>query len=139
MILIIFLTLLATMINLIKFIHLLCTLSLLGGTLFCFATAGKYKSIASPLFHKIILYTCIAALLTGTLLVYPKHFTFHTPWIQAAYLLVFLYATIIILLNKFRDSSIYQYRIPILGTYFSLIILLILVIHDAVTKITFLF
>lgn len=126
------------MINLIKFIHMLCTLSLLGGTLYCFVHTAKTRSLATSTMHRTILYIGTFALLTGTLLVYPKHFTFHTPWIQAAYILVVSYLSIIGLMSRYRGKLIFKYHGIILTIYFSLIVLLVLVIHDAVTKTTIL-
>jgi hypothetical protein len=84
---------------------------------------------------------------TGTLLVLPKHFTFHTPWIQAAYVLTTLYSLSIITLIFFRKKR----RVKMAGdkltqgqqylwrlAYLALLFILILVVHDAVTKTRFL-
>lgn len=83
-----------------------------------------------------MLFISLVALITGTLLVVPKHFTFHTPWIQAAYLLITLFGLSIFLLIKYgsRLKPILQKLI-----YMTLILALVCVIHDAVTKTTFLF
>jgi hypothetical protein len=126
------------MIDLIKFIHVICALSLLGTTLYCFAFIGKHKRPVSVFTNKVILYISLLALLTGTMLVYPKHFTFHTPWIQAAYILIICYAGIIGLYHHYRNSFLFKYNPFLFLTYFILFILLILVVHDAVTKSTFL-
>jgi hypothetical protein len=126
------------MINLIKFIHVIFALSLLGITMFCFAFISKNKTPVSPYIHQLILYISIIALITGTLLVYPKHFTFHTPWIQAAYILVICYASLIALFNRYRHLFLFKNKTVLLLTYFMLILLLVGVIHDAVTKTTFL-
>jgi len=95
-----------------------------------------------------MLVLCLFAMITGTLLVIPKHFTFHTPWIQAAYLLLLcagLGIFSLILLKKKRilkkgnepfsrkERAVWQFA------YFVLAIVLIGIIHDAVTKTTFVF
>jgi uncharacterized membrane protein SirB2 len=80
-----------------------------------------------------MLYFSLFAILTGTLLVYPKHFTFHTPWIQAAYLLVTIFSLGILTLQKKNKIP----RLIKLFSYLILIVILIGVIHDAVTKSTF--
>lgn len=86
---------------------------------------------------KVMLGLALLALLTGTLLVYPKHFTFHTPWIQAAYLFVALFCLAIIGLIYLKKKQTSVSWVINLG-YFVLVIVLMLVVHDAVTKITFL-
>jgi hypothetical protein len=126
------------MINFIKFIHLIFALSLFGMTLYSFICVSKNKIATSSFIYKLILYISLLALLTGTLLVYPKHFTFHTPWIQAAYILVLCYACIVGLCHRYQHSFLFKYNGVLFFTYFLLIVLLVLVIHDAVTKTTFL-
>lgn len=114
------------LIYLLKFFHVLFALSLLSLT--------TYTSLSNQLMQKKLnrglLWLSPCALLTGTLLVYPKHFTFHTPWIMAAYFLLFSFSAGIIVLNYVKNNDWRKF------IYFILIILLILVIHDAVTKLT---
>lgn len=120
-------------INLIKFIHVLLALGLLGLTGYCVTlTHSKYLSF----FNKKILVISLFTLLTGSLLIYPKHFTIHTPWIQAAYLLLFIYGLIIALSIRLSKSipQLWIWRI----LYIILVFVLILITHDAVTKRTFL-
>jgi uncharacterized membrane protein YozB (DUF420 family) len=121
------------LIDLIKFIHLLITLSLLGLTFHCVTTKDtlNLKRINITLF-------CLGvfAILTGTLLVYPKHFTFHTPWIQAAYVLVVSFCLCVGAMIFFPQKS-YTRKSFLRGVYFILLMLLVVVIHDAVTKTTF--
>lgn len=129
------------MIDVLKFIHLLLTLSLLGSTLFCLILVGFHfnfeQNALIKRLNRIILWLLTFAILTGTLLIYPKHFTFHTPWIKAAYVLVFLFGGLLSLLVVTRKKHQWQWLSGI--CYFVLIILLIGIIHDAVTKTTFLF
>lgn len=84
-------------------------------------------------------------LVTGTFLVLPRHFTFHTPWIQAAYLLTMIYficISVLILLKKYRlmkeDTGKISKPKQLLWrlAYIFLLVLLTLVVHDAVTKTT---
>jgi hypothetical protein len=111
------------LIHLTKFIHVLLALSLLITTFFCLAS----NSIKN---HKLILILSLVAAITGTLLVYPAHFTFHTPWIKAAYVLLGIFTLVILGLMRFKLKKI---TLIIL-----LAILLIFIIHDAVTKTTLL-
>ncbi len=123
MVVLIYFRVLAVMlVSFIKFIHILSILGLIG--LMFYSKA-----------HRILLILCGIALITGTLLVYPKHFTFHTPWIKAAYTLLFVF---IFSLWALRKSKINNSFVNI-GAYSFLIALLVLTIHDAVTKSTILF
>lgn len=133
------------LIHFLKFIHLLSTLGLLGSAIFCLALVCSKKFTAVNLnypdlltrLNKIMLVLAFFAMLTGTFLVYPKHFTFHTPWIQAAYLFVMLFSLgvlSLLLLKKKREQ-----RWLWCLSYLVLIFILIGIIHDAVTKTTFLF
>jgi hypothetical protein len=121
------------LIALIKFIHILFTLSLLGSTLFCLASVGSPR-FQFAYFHKTILWLALFTMITGTFLVIPKHFSFHTPWIQAAYILVVLFGSGMMLLKRNIFTKIWVQRL----IYVTLITILIFVIHDAVTKTTFL-
>ena len=126
------------LIDVLKFIHLLLTLSLLGLTFFCLILASftihperKNRMIR---LNRIILWLLGFALLTGTLLVYPKHYTFHTPWIQAAYILVFLSGAIVSMLIYFRKKIRWGWLWVV--SYIFLAIILAGIVHDAVTKTT---
>ncbi len=127
------------LINALKFIHLILTLSLLGSTMCCLFLAGFQKTSLTALtpLNRAILWLLVFTALTGTLLVYPKHFTFHTPWIQAAYILVFLSGALVSLLLALRRKNPWRWIGKV--SYVFLLILLIVVIHDAVSKTTFLF
>lgn len=126
--------------NIIKFIHLLLTLGLLGSTVFCIVLIGTKKLTSSRFYQscKIILLLALLVAFTGTLLVHPRHFTFHTPWIQAAYLLIISFIISILLLMHVRKKQVEINHWPWQLAYCGLVILLITIIHDAVTKTTFL-
>lgn len=116
-------------IYLLKFIHLLCTLSLLGLIIYIVLFApNRMKQLS-----RLMLYLSLLALMTGTLLIYPKHFSFHTPWIQAAYLLIVVFATGIIFLRRIEKKFLQRTGLIALS------VILLLIVHDAVTKTTFLF
>lgn len=105
------------MVYFLKFSHLLFALGILSGMMYSFLT-GRTNSI--------LLLFCLLAAVTGTFLVYPKHYTFHTPWIQAAYALTLLVSLGIgVMLAKKKSSRL---------IFFILIVALILITHDAVTK-----
>lgn len=111
----------------IKFLHILTALSLMGVVLL---------GITNQKFHflqKIFLILGFIAFISGSALVYPSHFTFHTPWIMAAYLLLGTFALITLLLKKIKNIKIAT------GLYILLFFILTFVIHDAVLKSTFLF
>ena len=124
-------------INIVKFIHLLCVLGLLGLVVNSLVALSLRKFSRNPANkaylinqNKNMLWLAIFAVLTGTLLVYPKHFTFHTPWIEAAYLLVTLFIIAVFVLKRLPNLPNYLKII----SYILLITLLVCVIHDAVTK-----
>lgn len=124
------------MINFIKFIHLLFALGLLGLVMRNAILTGPKRQ--EYRFEKIMLVLALCALLTGTLLVYPKNFTFHTPWIQAAYTLVSIFCLIIFGNISFKKNNLHPHWIMNVS-YSLLMILLVFVVHDAVTKTTLLF
>jgi L-asparagine transporter-like permease len=144
------------LISIIKFIHLVFAVSLLASTFVCLALVGSRKFSFLPTANKdritqlkkFMLFTCLLMLTTGSLLVLPKHYTFHTPWIIAAYILVTVYILTVIVLLRFKhkravthiDEKIspgqrWLWRLA----YLLLLAVLAGLIHDAVTKQTFLF
>jgi len=72
----------------------------------------------------------VLALLTGALLIYPKHYSFHTPWVQMAFIIVsiFILGIIVLFFYKKMDHAFF---------YSILLVLLILISQDAIRKITF--
>ncbi|MCD6038786.1 MAG: hypothetical protein K0S27_186 [Gammaproteobacteria bacterium] len=122
------------LIEILKFAHVLLALGLLGLTSCCFIAGGsKHYPILSVL-NNILLYLSFFALLTGTLLVHSKHYTFHTAWIQAAYFFLTFFIFIISLLIL-KKNNLPRWLYP--GVYLFLIILLIIIMHDAVRKVAF--
>jgi uncharacterized membrane protein YfcA len=120
-----------------KFIHILIALGLLGITVYCVTYLRSVNTKKTVQLNKIILILSALALVTGTLLVHPKHYTFHTHWIQAAYLLLAIFCIGIISLLYFKRylKSAWQTRL----IYLFLTMILVFITHDAVTKTTFVF
>jgi hypothetical protein len=140
------------LIHFLKFIHILITVSLLGAVIFCVILISSKKFTLRDFYcnnnvtgiNKIILWLSVLTILTGTFLVYPKHFTFHTPWIQAAYILILVFSSAIGSLLWIRKKKQLAALLPQfqrwlwLFVYGLLTLILVGIIHDAVTKTTFL-
>lgn len=127
--------------NILKFVHLLLTLGLLSSTIYCVTqVVSKQWSLADGIMlrmHKGILVQIVLVAITGTFLVYPKGFTFHTPWIQAAYIFITLFTLGILSLIFFRKKIKYSWMGCLV--YLVLMAILIGIVHDAVMKETFIF
>lgn len=133
------------LIHFLKFFHVLITVGLLGSALYCLILIFSKKAAPAhcvqhdqvTCMNKIMLLLLVLAMLTGTFLVYPKQFTFHTHWIQAAYFLsllcIFGISLLILFKKKIKMRSVWMF------SYLVLIVILIGIIHDAVTKSTFVF
>jgi uncharacterized membrane protein YozB (DUF420 family) len=129
------------LVNCLKFLHLLCVLSLFGTLIYGFVCISRKNISAIISIHQVIIVISLLAMLTGTFLVHPKHFTFHTPWIKAAYLLLITFCIGITLLKnraaKIKPASFSsRQRMAWQITYVILGSVLILITHDAVTKTT---
>jgi hypothetical membrane protein len=85
------------------------------------------------LLNKMLILLSLFALLSGTFLVYPSGFTFHTPWVQTAYLLLFIF----FLSAGIRITLIHKSKWLQRTLYLILIALLMIAVMDAVTKSTF--
>lgn len=124
------------LIYLLKFLHVVIAISLLASAFFCLATSGSKNYLRNRL-HKNMLWLALLAAMTGSLLVHPQKFTFHTHWILAAYLLVFIFSIGILFLIFLNKKQFWGKKKLESLVYFGLIILLILVVQDAVTKTTY--
>lgn len=118
--------------NVIKFIHLLSVLGLFSLTIYCLAIAGSNKIAKFNRLNQLLLILSLMAIISGTFLVYPKHFTFHTTWIQAAYLFTILFGLSILFLSSLKKKSGHRWAWQL--AYLLLILLLMAIVHDAVTK-----
>lgn len=125
------------MVYLLRFLHLLCVLGLLGITSVCIIGIPWRKPDIRWLWGILVLGCCAA--LTGTFLVSYSKFNFASAWIDAAYILtawVLMGFSCLFWLHKLHPTS-GTIRWPFASVV--LLLLLIGVIYDAVTKSTFLF
>ncbi len=140
--------------EIIKTIHLLLAISLIGlvATSSFFLYRSQQQGIAllqlSNRCDRLLLSLIFIAGLTGSLLVLPRHYTFHTPWINAA----FIFLTIAFALLSYASYSkskntrnkcikhngrikfYYGYQFM----YFIILVILVCITHDAVMKQTML-
>ncbi len=115
-----------------KFLHMLCALSLMGTVVFCLIGP---ETLPRQRLRYFLLMTSALAALTGTLLVYPAHYTFHTPWIIAAYLLLGIFCLLVALLVRPQKKyPTWLWR----ALWLILLLILIMIAHDAVTRSTLL-
>lgn len=124
------------LINFLKFIHVLFALGIISLT-----AVGLFSKESVLIFrlNLFLFFLGLMSLITGSVLVYPKNFTFHTPWIEAAFLLVSLFSAIILALIVFKRKISHFPEWTLKLTYFSLLGILLLVVHDAVSKSSYLF
>ncbi len=131
----------------VKAFHLILVMLLMGGM-----TGLILLNLKKPQTYHILRYRMVSGLLwlllltaiTGTFLVYPRHFNFHTHWIIAAYLLVTVCGALFLYLYRqqrgfaqgdlsYSLSSLCLERISLFLSTFVFLVL----IHDAVLKQTF--
>jgi hypothetical protein len=133
------------LIHFLKFTHMVFVLALLGSTIYAlvliaskkFALANRHLQSKLARVNKIILCSILAALTTGTLLVHPKLHTFHTPWIEAAFILSVLSGTLVLCISIFRHRFKPHHRRTWLAIYGSLGIVLLGIVHGAVLQVVF--
>lgn len=140
-------------VDLPKFFHLLFALILLGVSLLAFVSvvrrqspAQRLQALSFSLFLDWILWVALAiTFVTGTVLVVTRHVGFHTHWIQAAYLFLGLAAGLVAAMHRWKLKTVRAlisggrakavFHLYCLQSVFFLI--LIFIVHDAVTKTTF--
>ncbi len=131
-----------------KFIHVIAAIAFFGITFVTYCavlfSSKKYQGVAiawQQRFDSLILLLFFLLLATGSLLVYPKGFNYHTPWIVAAYLLLGLSFILFLGLMWCRQKIVNKKNIFYSFVYhinhLILVIALFLIIHDAVTKQTY--
>lgn len=111
-------------------------LGVLGSTFSCLVLIASNNSAwqnTVSRFNKALLCFALLAMTSGTILVYPKHYTFHTPWIMAAYLMVLIFVGVVLMLMMLKKKSV---RWLWMGVYLFLLLPLVVLIHDAVSKTT---
>lgn len=136
------------LIALIKFFHVLVAMSILCFTGFCIFQVNRNTHLNTKLssLNKLLLLLSLLSLFTGTLLVRPEHFNFHTHWILAAYYLLVIFILCIVLILQLRKKYLLsnqamnaKQRYVWRTLYLLLFIILLLITHDAINQATFLF
>lgn len=135
------------LIYLLKFLHVLIALSLIGLAVYCIVlTSSRKYAIANVHHHnkilrahRAMLLIIVFALVSGTLMVYPRNFNFHTPWIRAAYLFSAIVIAGMLTMTFLKKKFSTPKRSVWLVFYFVLLVILMTIVHDAMTKTTFLF
>lgn len=130
---------------LIKFSHLVLALGIFGMLVCCMLATFKqhlvtYNNQTLINIELGIVIMMGIGMVTGALLTYPRGFTFHTPWIRAAFEL--LTVSIVMLGLQIlwrRKATISPVRQGLFRfNYVLILVMMILVIHDAITKHTWL-
>ena len=122
------------LIEVLKFLHILCALTLFGIILFNLAHQLTVKkntlSISTDYLSLLIIVLLFG---TASFLVIPKGYTFATPWINMAFTLLTL-ITLQVCLSLYVKIKKPHLRNMLTLNYGIIIIMLIMIIHDAVTK-----
>lgn len=110
-------------------------MTLIGSIFFCFGITQKIiepqKNNLFSILQKTGISIGVLAGVTGSLLIYPKHYTLHTHWIIAAYLLLASFILLILYSHKIRSRTAW------VGFCTLSLLILITIVHDAVLKQTF--
>ncbi len=125
---------------------MLISISVLGGVITAYALSLPRchlpidKASLSLRLDSVLLALLVLVAISGTYLVQLKGFTFHTPWVQAAYLLVIIAMISLgfIINKKYRNKRILTSSPLFQGVYLLLFLLMVIITHDAVTKNTLL-
>ena len=147
------------MLHTLKFLHLFLGTLFLGGLLFSsiflsyFIAVKNQVKLLSLLKFSFILDGFFAIIIinqfvTGSLMVHKTHYTFETPWIDAAYIFLSLTAvllgcTFLIKLNHYRAILInqaiaFKFKKTFFCLSFLIIAIIIFIIRDAILKTTLL-
>jgi L-asparagine transporter-like permease len=123
-------------VDIYKFIHISCMLTLCGLILVnTVLSMQKDQKLASSIKLDLFCFITIACLyFTGAMLVIPKGFTFITPWINAAFAFVSVISIQIGLGIYLKTFYFNKVKWLISLNYSVMLIILIAIIHDAVTK-----
>jgi hypothetical protein len=136
-----------------KWLHLVLVVLLLGSVLASYALTSAALRGAKPQASLVwrmsqwsdrlsFLWMALLAL-SGTLLIYPKGFTYHTPWIDAAYVFLLLAACLVVALLNLKwaepDAEFgCAQRVGMHLCYGTLSLVLMVIAYEAVSKHTFL-
>ncbi len=139
----------------LKAFHVLIGVSLLGllaAEYFYLLLASRDEKLLrktlrfSLAIDAVILLIIIVLFFSGYFLMGHYHFTTHTPWIRAAFILLFLTMlcwlfTVVVKMLNYRNADnqpTFRFHWLFHACYIMMFILIILIIHDAVMKSTFL-
>ena len=120
-------------IEFIKFLHLLCALTLFGLILFNFFVLAVKKVALSYKTDYAALFVILVLFVTASFLVIPKGYTFATPWVNAAF-------TFLTVVSAQLGLAIYLKKSPSPSSsgcslnYALILLILSIIIHDAVVK-----
>lgn len=122
------------LIDSLKFLHILCALTLFGCVLFNFVTSFiAPKKMLSVNIDYLSLVIIIVLFITASFLVIPKGYTFATPWINVAFtfLTIVMIQMCIVIYLKVKKNCL---KNLLTLNYGIMLIILVMIIHDAVTK-----
>jgi uncharacterized membrane protein len=130
----------------LKFFHLL-SLIMFSSSFICLSFLG-HSSITPysrlKIMHSASIFFLLLTIFFGVLLVHPKGYFFSTPWIEAALVFCFILLGLLIAtffcyrqasLNSISKSSGLM-RMGLGALQFLIMVIVLIVIHDAVTKTT---
>lgn len=147
------------MIAITKFFHVMLGVALFGVIIsfyFYIINTIRHNRVVSlqytiqfSLYADIVLFFIFVTMfITGTLLVNQNHFLFSTPWIRSAYILLgltlmaWIGSSLIRFINykaiQANHTITFRYKKLYHGLHWIMVIFIIFIIHDAVTKTTFL-
>jgi hypothetical protein len=135
------------LIELLKFIHVSFALILIAAIIYSIVLTCSKKFTRAPTRHqqtllrirRLMLMIVLMAVVTGSLLIYPKNFSLHTPWIIAAYLSALLFSTGLAAMTWMKKKFSNSRRWAWLTLYIFLSFALLTLVHGAVTKQAFYF
>jgi hypothetical protein len=135
------------LVALLKFIHVIIALILISSIVYSIVVTCSKKfmlALLTPHLHflrvqRLMLIAVLLAITTGSLLIYPKNFSLHTPWIRAAYLFALLFTAGLFALNWMKKKFSNTQRWAWLTLYIFLGFALLTLVHGAVTKQAFYF
>lgn len=121
-------------VELLKFMHIVCALTLTGVILFNGVMSFKTTDTTLVKFDVLGLGAAILLYLTGASLVAPKGFTFATPWISAAFMFLAILAIQFGATIYAKSFGFNKLNRLINLNYIIMIVIAIAIIHDAVSK-----
>jgi uncharacterized membrane protein len=130
------------LVELLKFIHVIFALVLISAIIYSIILTCSKKFTRSHQKHhlkilrlqRLMLITVLIAITTGSLLIYPKNFSLHTPWIRTAYVFALLFTISLLTLTWMKKKFSTTQRWAWLTIYIFMGFALLTLVHGAVTK-----